>query len=226
MQIPRFFFARDFSRFYDYFLTQSHKWRFFQKGEYLWKSGEPYNKIHYIISGVEMHYAEHENGHRKIISFHGAGTVFPGYRQRDYKIELSLATIAMSDMEVLEFTVPEFQKMFEANTELCENVVDWYSMYVNRFLYETAHQGYNSSLVKICNLLYLLTENQPSHSASAIEMTQDEIADILGLSRVHVARGLSELREHDIIDTRRKKIKVLDLSALIEYCSEETLPDS
>lgn len=51
--------------------------------------GQPYEKIHYIISGIEMHYSDHENGKRKIISFHGAGTVFPGYRQNDYKIELS-----------------------------------------------------------------------------------------------------------------------------------------
>lgn len=54
-------------------------------------------------------------------------------------------------------------------------------MYVNRFLFETIHQEYNSSQVKLCNLLYLLTINQPSNSGLVIEMTQEDIADILGI---------------------------------------------
>ena len=116
MLMPRYFFADDFRQFYDYFLSQPHIKKTFCKGDYIWKPGQPYEKIHYIISGAEMHYADHENGRRKIISFHGTGTVFPGYRLYEFKIELSLITVALSDMEVLEFTVPQFQAMFEANT--------------------------------------------------------------------------------------------------------------
>ena len=106
MLIPRYYFADDFRPFYDYFLSQPHSVRIFHKGDYLWPPGAPYEKIYYIISGVEMHYADHENGRRKIISFHGPGTVFPGYRLNDFRVELSLITVALSEMEVLEFTVP------------------------------------------------------------------------------------------------------------------------
>ena len=56
---------------------------------------------------------------------------------------------------MLEFTRQQFSQMFEENAELSEQVVNWYSMYVNRLLFETVHQEYNSSFVKICNLLYL-----------------------------------------------------------------------
>ena len=157
MLTPRYFFADDFSQFYSYFLTQPHKKCFFKKGECLWESGEPFRRIHYIISGAAQNYLEHENGHRKIISFHGKGTVFPGYHQYDYKIEQSLMTTAISDMTVLEFTKNQFRQMFETNPQLSANVVEWYSMYVNRLLYETAHQEYNSSFIRLCNLLYLLS---------------------------------------------------------------------
>lgn len=118
MLTPRYFFADDFRQFHDYFLSQPHIRKTFQKGSFLWKPGQPHNRIHYIISGVEMHYADHENGKRKIISFHGPGTVFPGYHQNDYKIELSLITAALSEMEVLEFTISQFQSMFQSNTRL------------------------------------------------------------------------------------------------------------
>lgn len=130
----------------------------------------PTVRYDYILSGMAMHYVNHENGHRKIISFHGSGTVFPGYHRLDFKIELSLIVEALTDMEVLEFTKDGFQNMFETNVDLSEKVVDWYAMYVNRFLFESAHQEYNTSLMKICNLLYLLTENRLSCSSSAIDM--------------------------------------------------------
>lgn len=221
MLTPRYLFTDDFRPFYDYFLSQPHIKKTFRKGEYLWKPGQPYEKIHYIISGVEMHYADHENGKRKIISFHGAGTVFPGYRQNDYKMELSLVTAALSEMEVLEFTISQFQTMFESNTKLSEQVINWYSMYVNLFLFETVHQEYNSSLVKICNLLYLLTGNRSGGSAPAVDMTQDELAEILGLSRVQLTRGLSELRQRHIISTSRGKVCVINLPELAKLCSSE-----
>lgn len=109
--------------------------------------------------------------------------------------------------------------MFESNSALREQVINWYSMYVNRFLFETIHQGYNSSLVKISNMLYLLSSNQ----AETIAMTQNELAEILGLSRVQLTRGLADLRERKIITTQRGRISVIDMPALASLCSSETL---
>ena len=223
MLIPRYYFADDYADFYEYFLSHPHIRKRFRKHEYLWAPGSPCEKIHYIVSGAAVHYADHENGRRKIISFHAAGTVYPGYHLNDYKIELSLTTAALSEMTVLEFTKEQFQKMFECNTALSEQVVNWYSMYVNRFLFETIHQEYNSSLIKICNLLYLLTAAETSLSGFTLEMTQDELAEMLGLSRVQLTRGLSELRKRNIILTKRNQIKVIDFAALAALCTSEAL---
>lgn len=139
MLTPRYFFAGDFRRFYEYFLSRPHRKRNFHKGEYLWEPGSPYGNLYYIVSGTAVHGAEHESGHRKIISFHGPGTVFPGYHQADYKIELSLSMAALSELETLEFSREQFRAMFESNKELSGQVVNWYSMYVNRLLFETVH---------------------------------------------------------------------------------------
>ena len=106
MLTPRYLFAGDFQAFHDYFCEQPHLRKRFAKGSCLWRPGQPCEAIHYILSGMAMNYADHESGRRKIISFHGAGTVFPGYHQTDYRIELSLVTTALTDMEVLEFTTP------------------------------------------------------------------------------------------------------------------------
>lgn len=222
MLTPRYIFSGEYERLYSYFLTQPHRKKILQKGEYLWKLGQPREKIYYICSGIAVHYADHENGRRKIISFHGTGTVFPGYHRNVYKIELSLVTQALSEMQVLEFTVAQFETMFEQNVELSKQVVDWYSMYINRFLFETIHQEYNPLLVKISNLLYLLTTHTSDASQWVIDMTQEELAEILGVSRVQLTRGLADLRKRGIISTTRGKLFISDRTALERLCSSET----
>lgn len=220
---PRYYFADDFRRFYEYFQTQPHTKRHFSKGEYLWKPGQPYDRIQYYVSGASMHFSDHESGYRKIISFHGPGTILPGYHTTDFHIELSLTTIAISDIKVIEFTIPQFKAMFDSNPELANSVVNWYSKYVNRFLFETIHQDFNSSQVKLCNLLYLLTMNQPANSGLVIEMTQEEIAGLLGISRVQVTRELTDLRSKGIIATTRGKLTITNLPALVSFCTEEAM---
>ena len=163
------------------------------------------------VSGASVHFSEHESGRRKIISFHGPGTLFPGYHTNDFRIEQSLTTVALSEIKVLEFTVPQFKAMFEENTSLAESVVNWYSMYVNRFLFETIHQEFNSSQVKLCNLLYLLTMNQPSNSGLVIEMTQEYIADILGMSPCADYAGADRLEKQRNSIHHRGKLTVTDL---------------
>lgn len=79
----------------------------------------------------------HEEGHRKILSFHGKGTVFPVYHGNRFKIERSIATQALEDMEALEFSPPQFRRMMEESFPLTETVIDWYASYVNLLLYET-----------------------------------------------------------------------------------------
>ena len=222
MLTPRYYFADDFRAFHDYFLAQPHRKTVFHKGDFLWKPGQPHDRIHYFLSGAAVHFTQHETGRRRIISFHGPGTVFPGYHTTDFRIELSLTTAALSEIRVLEFTIPQFQAMFESNVALAEQVVKWYAMYVNLLLYETAHQEYNSTFLKLCNLLYLLPARQPGPGGWVIDMTQDDLADILGVSRVQLTRALAVLRERDILRTHRGHIEITDRAALAAYCSLET----
>lgn len=223
MLTPRYYFAEDFLEFYDYFCAQPHLRRTFQKGELLWQPGQPHDRVQYYISGASVNFAQHESGRRRIISFHGAGTLFPGYHTVDFHIELSLITAALSEVQVLEFTIPQFQAMFRSNPALADSVVNWYARYVNRFLFESTHQEFNSSRVKLCNLLYLLTANQPAGAGLVIEMTQEDLADILGLSRVQITRELTALRAMGVLSTNRGRLTVIDLPALAALCTEETV---
>lgn len=222
MLTPSYIFSNDFAAFSSYFEEKPHIVRSFRKGEYLWSPGEPFGRIHYIRSGIAQNLLEHESGRRKIISFHGRGTIFPGHHQKRYKIEQSLLTVALSPVEALEFTSGQFTAMFRENPCLQMQVIDWFSSYANLLLYEAAHQEYNSTFVKLCNLLYLLLISENGRESGLGDITQDTLAEILGVSLVNLTRSLTRLRREGIIRTSRRRIEVLKPDALMQYCSYET----
>lgn len=143
--------------------------------------------------------------------------------QVEFKIEQSIVTTALSDMEVLSFTKAEMLRMFYENRELSVRMLNWYAAYINLLLYESAHQEYNSTFIKLCNLLYLFSQNGPEGSGPNIYLTQENIAEILTTTRVNIARSLARLRDEKIIIPHRKWIELSDLNRLASYCSRETL---
>lgn len=222
--MPKYIFADDFRDLEEYFLSCPHRDVSFDTGDYLWKPGEPYGRIHYLKSGVVQNYLEHEMGYRKILSFHAGGTVFPGFHYRQYKIEESLLSRALTPVRALEFTSPQFEAMFQESEALRRHVIDWYSAYANLLIYDSAHQEFNSSLVKLCNLLYLLLLREPDEPGKSMyNLTQEALADILGVSLINVTRNLTKLRKAGIIATSRKQITVIDAERLMALCSGETL---
>lgn len=212
MLIPRYYFTDDYVDLYEYFLTIPHTKRMISKGEYLWKPGDLIQHVYYIESGICMTSVQHEDGHQKILFFHSKGCITPGFHYTTFKIEQSITTKAISDMHVLEFSREEMYSMFQQNAKL-----------INVLIYETAHQEYNNSFLKLCNLLYLFTQNSPSGQSRRIDLSQENIADILTLNRVNVAKCLSRLRDEGIIVSHRKWIEVKNLDKLELYCSQETL---
>ena len=220
---PKYIFSDDFSDLEDYFLSCPHTESSFRKGEYLWAPDEPYHKVFYIQEGTVQNYIEHESGHRRIISFHSAGTVFPMFHYRQYKLENGLLASALTHTKALEFTQEQFAGMFEENAFLRHHVIDWFSSCTNLLLYESGHQEYNDSFVKLCNLLYLLLVSENGSSNYLEDLTQESLADILGLSLINITRSLTKLRQEGIIQTNRKKIAVIDPDKLKALCTGETL---
>lgn len=219
---PRYYFENEFSDFYDYFAAQPHEEKVFMPSEHLWAPSEPLNTVYYIRSGVAQTAVEHENGRRKILSFHGKGNVFPGFQRQEFNIERSILMSAVTEMAVLAFTKEQFLKMYQTNPRLNRQVLEWNAAYINLLIYAAAHQEYNDLFLKLCNLLYLMARSADGRTFHDVSLTQESIADMLGSNRVSVAKKLAVLRDENIIATYRQHIAILDPVKLAEYCSLET----
>lgn len=223
MLIPSYFYTDDFEELHSYFLSQPHTCQHFHRGDYLWRPNECIERIYYIESGIARTTVQHEDGHEKLIHFHGKGTVCPGCHESKYKIEQSIIMTAVSDMETLVFSREKFYHMYRENRRLNALILEGYARFINLLIYEAAHQEYNSSLMKLCNLLYLFTENSPYDDPFHIELTQTDIANNLTINRVNVAKHLSRLRNEGIIRSHRNCVEIVDIDGLKRHCSFETM---
>lgn len=221
--IPQYYFAHDYENFYDYLFSQPHSVKHFKPGDYLWAPDEPLEKVYFFMSGIAQTYVEHENGYRKILSFHGTGTVFPGFQKQSFKIERSIIIVAITEVKVLEFSRSDYYQMVLNNAQLSVHVIERTSALINLLIYEAAHQRYNDTFLKLCNLLYLLSQCVPEDENHKVSLTQENIANILAVNRVRVTQNLTRLRKEKIIISHRKCIEIIDLPKLISYCSLETV---
>ena len=221
MLIPRYYFSNDYVDFYDELLKQPHTKRKIYKNTYLWKPGEFIQNIYYIESGICLTSATHEDGHQKILYFTSKGSLAPGFHNSQFKIEKSITIKAITEMEVIEFSRKDIYNMYLTNPQFSAIVFENYAKLINLLIYETAHQEYNNSFLKLCNTLYLFSKNH--RSTNEIKLSQENIADILAINRVNVAKCLSRLRDEGVIIPHRNWIEIIDSKKLEDYCSQETL---
>ena len=67
----------------------------------------------------------------------------------------------------------------------------------------------------ICEAHYRLSLINPNQGEQiAFPLTQDDLADVLGLTPVHINRKLQQLRQEELITLRSKQLTILDLRTL------------
>ncbi len=222
MQLPKYYFCGEFKDLEPMLKDAPHADRIIHKDEFLWNSGEYINKVYYIRSGAAMCYVEHEGGYRKILQFIGDGFVYPGCHNTQFKIEKSILVRALTELDTMEFDRAVFYELFLNDRELNARMFETYAEYINLLIYEAAHQDYNSSLVKVCNLLHLYLQCAPDVRDNRIRLTQEEIADILTINRVNLSKYLTTLKNDEVVRLHRGSIEILDVDRLRQYCSEES----
>ncbi len=230
MVIPRYYYGADFTSFEDILLKECDKIQTFKKGEYLNGTLIDYNTIYYIIEGLGQFYILHESGGRSVISLHGYGNIYPLFRdledgEEQFKLEANLFFQAITDMKVATFSYKKMSHLITNNSEFCHKTLRAYLKYINLLLYRITATENDNATRKICNYLFSMHYyGKQLVIGNQIFITQEDIADSIGLTRVHISRCLKQLVNDGILSLSRKAITILNLEGLLAYCSSDILP--
>ncbi len=74
----------------------------------------------------------------------------------------------------------------------------------------------------ICELFCRLAANgRVEDDRCDFPLSQQDMADFTGMTPVHVCRTLKELKEHQLIELRRRRLRILDFDRLAKLCGFE-----
>ncbi len=227
MLLPRYYFGEDFVQFEDWLLERCMGIREFKAGAFLNGMDIDYNTIYYILGGVGVFYVLHESGERSTLTYHGYGTMYPLVRETEkFKIEDSIFFQAVTDMKVAVFPNNRILDLMMENRDFAKAKLQLFNKHINLFCFRTSNNEHGDALTAVSNFLYIMLYNNSSFAqGNTLYLSQNEIAEGVGITRVHVTRTLKILADQGILGRERKKIVIYDWNRLIDHCSKDLIEE-
>jgi CRP-like cAMP-binding protein len=186
-----------------------------RKGEVLFKEGEHLNGVFCIKDGVCKVSKMSENGRNQIISLIQKGNML-GERSLISDEISNLTAIALSDMEVCFIPKEEIIKDLEKNPTFTLDVLKTMANSLksaDNMVVNMAQKSVKQRLAE--TLLHLLEKfNINKDGAIDIQLSREDIANIIGTATESAIRILSELNKKKIIGFIGKDIAVLNKKEL------------
>lgn len=180
--------------------------------------GDRPRDVHLILSGWAYRYKQLEDGRRQIVSFFLPGdmcdlNVFI-LKEMDHSIG-TITSVTLADLS-REF----FDEISTGYPRIATAL--WWETLVNAAIQREwiVNLGQRSASERMAHLLCeiffrLRLAGLTRHDSCELPLTQADLADATGLSKVHVNRTLQELRSAELIALRDKTLTVPNLERLM-----------
>jgi CRP-like cAMP-binding protein len=201
----------------DAVLRLPHKVKTLGAHNYIVRDGEKPTHCCLLLSGFAFRHKVSGDGGRQIISIHMKGDVVDLQnsllRTSDHNVQ------ALTNIEVAFIPVEAVQKLaFDRPTV---GRAMWYETLVDASIFRewTLNVGRRDSLTRTAHLLCefalrLETAGLGEQCAYELPMTQEQLADALGLTSVHVNRTLKALTAEGLIERSKRSVKIADWKRL------------
>jgi CRP-like cAMP-binding protein len=190
-----------------------HSLRKLPAGAHIIRDGDPAENCCLLLSGFAYRYKITGEGGRQIISFHVAAEFldlqnsFLGIADHSVQMltDAEIALVPSSAMQELAMTRPALGRALWIDTLIDASIFrEW-----------VVNVGRRDSRARIAHLLCefslrLEAAGLASNHRYELPMTQEQLADAVGLTSVHVNRVLKQLGEEGLISRDRRSITIED----------------
>lgn len=222
LTLPQYYYDGSFKPFDD-LLTNGLPREKYQADIPLVSAGEFMDQTYYVHQGIIKLYIISNNGKEKTQWFIGPGGLFPLYSplERRYKGERDeLLVKTQIPTTLTRISQSRIQQLIQDNPDFAKVMLRQYADFTAILLYDIINLASASSMTKVCNYIYQYVKVlQPN----GIVLSQEEIANNIGIPLLTLSRILKKLCAQRIINTGWKKIQVLNWQALLDYCSPELI---
>jgi CRP/FNR family transcriptional regulator len=197
-----------------------------EKGDYLYRIGDPFHSLYAVRAGSLKTYTTNQNGEDQVIGFHlpgellGLDAISTGVHTSSARAleTANVCEIPFSRLEELSLKIPGLQHHMytlmsqELKEDHCHLAV----------LAHTPVEG------RLASFLVQLSERfrQRGYSATDfnLSMSRNDIANMLGMAVETISRLLGQFQEQGLLYVERKHVQILDLTRL-QALAQQCKPD-
>ncbi|HZK84604.1 MAG TPA: Crp/Fnr family transcriptional regulator [Desulfosporosinus sp.] len=177
------------------------------KGNYLFHQGETTSTIFLIKSGKLKLVQDAEDGHATILDVCGPGEVLGELSLYQEQNEHSSA-IAMEEVCICCFSKLQFESLIKQDPSFALRIISYLGQKRYESILKLGKEAGHSVKERLLQLFYRLAEQYGQKRSTStlidLKITQQELADMIGSSRVMVIQALKELKAANIIDRENR----------------------
>ncbi len=191
----------------------------YEAGEYLYREGDIPEKAFTVYNGWVILFKDMKNGDRQILRFALPGD-FLCYKVGKNKV-IDHSAIAVSEATLCAFPIDRFREMISQLPELAfaiSSITDRTTQRCHTALTTIASHPAEAKIAFLLLSLFIRELSLDSTKSDCVPfpITQEDIADALGLTSIHVNRVLQSLRKKGLIECKSRCLWIPDQAALAE----------
>lgn len=185
--------------------------RLYRKNKLIYQQYEHADCFYYLKSGRARIYFSSPDGIEKTLANVESGAILGEAAFFDGMPRVSSA-VAISDSLIIPVNEKILTDRFRTDPSFAMTLLNLQARSIRMLSSQVSSITFLQANCRIARLLVQLRE--PCDEELVVRLTHEEIASIVGVSRVTVSKILNSLREQGVIDTRYRKIIIKDLNAL------------
>ena len=191
----------------------------YKKGEILFKEDAYPSGIYYLVSGKAKKYKLYKDGREQIIYVANSGELL-GYHAILSEESYPDSAAVMEDSLVIFIPKEDFLEAVRRSGVLSRRLLNTLShefVVLTNSLTMFAQKSVRERLaLQLVVVREKFKEDFEPGKPIEINMSRDDLASLVGTARENVVRTLSEFKSEGILETRGRKIIVLDVKRLIK----------
>jgi len=186
----------------------------YKKKEVIYHDDIKLNKIMTIVSGWVLEYRILTNGQRCIVNIYTSGDLI-GFNIDDNFINKSIF-VSATNLQACVFDNDTLINFINKNPILAGSIIKRLSINIDKMASFLTSITRTKSQERILYFIYYIGQKVYKFNSFNmvgkdiyIPLTQEEIADILGLTSVHISRSIKTLIDNKVIEVNKYKYKFL-----------------
>ena len=191
----------------------------YDAGEHLYHEGDIPEKAFTVYKGWVILFKDMQNGDRQILRFALPGD-FLCYKVGKHKV-MDHSAIAVSEVTLCAFPIERFRETISELPDLAfaiSSITERTTQRCHTVLTSIASHPAETKIAFLLLSLFIreASLNPANTNCVPFPITQEDIADALGLTSIHVNRVLQSLRKSGLIECKNRCLWVPDKEALAE----------